>query len=122
MIYSSVVQPIRHSPHVANGSVNVSNGFDSEYFKNRTFLTKLDISSLILSKNYSKVLNTDGPGHKSSIRFVVLLWHSTLLIMFLSMWRMDSFIRHKCGKCKNTVGHRWFIVFFEPVRRGWWIM
>jgi hypothetical protein len=26
MLYASVVQPIRHSPHVANGILNVANG------------------------------------------------------------------------------------------------
>jgi hypothetical protein len=33
MDYISVVQPIRHSPHVANGNFNVANGFVSEYIK-----------------------------------------------------------------------------------------
>jgi hypothetical protein len=32
---------------VVNGSVNVASGFDSEDFKNRIFLTKLDISNQI---------------------------------------------------------------------------
>ncbi len=26
----------------------------------------------------------------------------------LKMWRMFIFIRHKCGKRHNIVGHRWF--------------
>jgi len=26
------------------------------------------------------------------------------------MWQMDIFIRHKCGECKNTVGHALFYI------------
>ncbi len=42
MIYHCVVQPIRNSPHVANGHFNVANRSVSKYFKNA-------ISIIILS-------------------------------------------------------------------------
>jgi len=38
---TSVAQAIRHSPHVANGRLNVANGFVTEYFTNKTFLDKI---------------------------------------------------------------------------------
>jgi len=38
---SSVVQPIRHSPHVANGHLNEANCSFTKYFKIPTFKTKL---------------------------------------------------------------------------------
>ena len=37
----SVVQPIRHLPHVANGHLNVANSFVLEHFKNRMFWGKI---------------------------------------------------------------------------------
>ena len=39
-IYNSVVQPVRHSPHVANGRLSVANGFIFKKFKIRMFLGK----------------------------------------------------------------------------------
>jgi hypothetical protein len=33
ILYTSVVQPIRHSPHVANGYLNGANGSFTKYFK-----------------------------------------------------------------------------------------
>ena len=49
-----------HSPHVANGRLNVANGFVSESFENRTFWDKLDICNLIhtfLLKTTQRVSN-----------------------------------------------------------------
>jgi hypothetical protein len=68
----SVVQPIRHSSHVANVILNVVIGFVSECLKNRTFWTKLDVldkirrfyfNSHFSVKKTVKASKRDSPGY-----------------------------------------------------------
>jgi len=91
-LYASVVQPIRHSPHVVNGHFNVANGFVSKYLIIRLFWNKknkkLRSFQLILTWKHQNNLKSDGPGCK---------------ICKIKMWRMSLFICHNCGELKNTV-------------------
>ncbi len=62
---------------MANRLSNVANGFDSEYFKNRAFLKKIENSNLINTFHLKNSKDLNGDGYVLSIMFVDFLRHST---------------------------------------------
>jgi len=63
MFYSGVVQPIRHSSHVANGHLNNANGFASNHLKNSMFRAKqqenLYLNNTLKNQNGGKQMAQD---------------------------------------------------------------
>ena len=90
---------------MANSRLNVANSFVSEYFKNRSFWTKLDIIYYFQSNSHFSVKNNSKDLNRW-LRILVVHEICGLFGMFLKMWRMDILIRHICGERKNLVGHR----------------
>ncbi len=85
---------------MANESLNEANGFNSEYFKNGTFLKKWDTSNLIYYfsvKNNCKGPNREVPGR-------VFLRHYALLGMVFKNVANGRFYLPQMWR---SVGHRW---------------
>jgi len=47
-----------------------------------------------------------------TFKSIPFTWDKSLCCWIVRMWQMAMFIRHKWGKCKNTVGHRWNNILF----------
>jgi len=76
MVY---ILPIRHSPHVANGHLNVANGFVSKYFKIRLFWIMDKTIEKFIRHNCGEHKNT--VGHRWSIFYNNLKahWYDTII-------------------------------------------
>ncbi len=100
------------NPFATRHPVKCGEWLNSEYLKNKTFWTKLEFSNLIhtfMWKNPQKARMCPGYllSSRSTLRFVDLSSDLTLLGSYISKkWRMDTFIRHKCGEHKNNVRQR----------------